>query len=136
MTVSYDDPDPEGLAELLGRLIEQNLKRDPARFRLLRRPSVVAIEAIDAEVGATIRIRSGAVALSMRPDPGAPVRIRADGHLLFEMVAAPTRLGLPDPTSRDGRAIIAAIVRGRIRVHGLLTRFPAIRRLTMLLTAN
>jgi hypothetical protein len=136
VTVSYDDPDPEGLAELLGRLIEQNVARDPARRRLLRRPSVVAIEAVDADVGATIRMGGGDVAISMRPEAGAPVRIRADGYLLFDMVAAPTRLGLPDVFSRDGRAIIAAIVTGRIRVHGLLMRFPAIRRLTMLLTAN
>jgi hypothetical protein len=136
VTVSYAEPDPVGLAELLGRLIEQNLARDPSRRRLLRRRAEFTIVAIDAEVGATLRIGEDRVRVSMVPDPAAPVRIAAAGHLLFAMVAAPTRLGLPDVLSADGRAVVGAILTRRIRVRGLVTRFPELRRLTMLLTAS
>ncbi len=133
--VTYTDAEPEGLAELLGRLIEQNLARDPARHRLLK-PALVTIEATDAEVGATLRILDGGVEVWMTPTLDAPIRIRAEGRRLFDMVASPTRLGLPDPFSRDGRAVVRSILAGRIRVRGLITRLPAIRRLTMLLSAN
>lgn len=135
MIVTYDDGEPVGLADLLGRLIEQNLARDPARARLLR-PAVVTIEATDADVGATLRIDRGTVAISMTPRSEAPVRIRAEGHRLFAMVASPVRFGLPDAFTKDGLAILVAIATGRIRVRGLLTRLPAIRRLTMLLSAR
>lgn len=133
--VVYDDPEPIGLAELLGRLIEQNLARDPSRHRLLR-PAIVTIEATDAEVGATLRFGEGDVHISMTPTPEAPVRIRAEGRRLFDMVASKTRFGLPDAFSRDGRGVIAAILTGTIRVRGLLRRLPALRRLTMLLSAH
>lgn len=133
--VRYDDPEPIGLAELLGRLIEQNLARDPSRHRLLR-PALVTIEATDAEVGATLRFGHGAVHVSMTPTRDAPIRIRAEGRRLFDMVASKTRFGLPDTFSPDGRAVVWAIVSGRIRVRGLLTRLPALRRLTMLLSAH
>jgi hypothetical protein len=133
--VTYEDPDPVGLAELLGRLIEQNLARDPSRSRLLR-PALVTIEATDAEVGATLRFGVGAVRIMMHPTRDAPVRIRAEGHRLFAMVASKTRFGLPDLFSPDGRAVVGAIFTGKIRVRGLVLRLPALRRLTMLLSAH
>lgn len=135
MIVTYDDPEPFGLAELLGRLIEQNLVRDPSRHRLLH-DAVVTIEATDAQVGATLRFGAGAVAISMTPDPHAPVRIRAEGQRLFAMVASPVRFGLPDPFSDEGLRVIDAIILRRIRVRGLITHLPTIRHLTMLLSAN
>jgi hypothetical protein len=133
--VRYEDPEPIGLAELLGRLIEQNLARDPSRSRLLR-PALVTIEATDAEVGATLRFGRGDVRVSMTPTHDAPIRIRAEGRRLFDMVASKTRFGLPDTFSPDGRAVIGAILTGKIRVRGLVTRLPALRRLTMLLSAH
>jgi hypothetical protein len=136
VSVTFAEPEPEGLAELLGRLIEQNLARDPSRRRLLRRRALVAIEAVDAQVGATLRIGEDRVRISMVAEPAAPVRIAAEGRLLFSMVAAPTRLGLPDVASAEGRAVVGAILTRRIRVRGLVTRFPDLRRLTMLLTAS
>jgi hypothetical protein len=133
--VRYDDPEPIGLGELLGRLIEQNLARDPSRHRLLK-PAIVTIEATDAAVGATLRFEQGTVRISMTPAHDAPVRIRAEGRRLFDMVASKTRFGLPDALSEDGRAVVCAIASGRIRVRGLLTRLPTLRRLTMLLSAH
>ncbi|HEX6844228.1 MAG TPA: hypothetical protein VF235_03845 [Actinomycetota bacterium] len=133
--VRYDDAEPIGLAELLGRLIEQNLARDPSRHRYLR-PALVTIEATDAEVGATLRFDEGSVRISMTPTHDAPVRIRAEGRRLFDMVASKTRFGLPDALSTDGRAVVRAILVGRIRVRGLLTHLPTLRRLTMLLSAQ
>ena len=52
------------------------------------------------------------------------------------MAAAPFGSGLPDPAAREGRTVIAGILAGRIRVRGLLTHLPVVRRFTMLLSAN
>ena len=69
-------------------------------------------------------------------DPRAPVRVRASGASLLELAGAPLRFGFPDAASKRGRAVVADILRGEIRVHGLVTRAAAVRRLTMLLSAN
>jgi hypothetical protein len=96
----------------------------------------VSVRARDAGVAVTIRIRPGDVRISPGPDPEATVRIAASGRDLLAMAAAPLRLGLPDPFRREGRAVLGSILAGRVRVHGLVRRFPAVRRFTMLLSAN
>lgn len=134
MSVSFADEEPVGLARMLGDLIEQNLARDPSRRRLLKR-AVIAVTATDAEVSVTLHISRDGVRLLNGAEPDAPVHVRSTGGRLFGLVACPLRLGLPDPFSREGRAIVADLIRGRTRIRGLLLRLPAVRRLTMLLSA-
>jgi hypothetical protein len=69
-------------------------------------------------------------------DPAARVVVRADSLRLLELAAAPLRFGLPDVFTPEGRAVLAAIATGRVRVRGLVLRLPAVRRLTMLLSAR
>ena len=136
MIVSFADPEPNGLATLLGTLIEQNLARDPARARLLRRRCDFVIAATDADVSATIHVAPGAVVVTNGELPNAPIVVRAPGRDLFELAATPVRFGLPDPATKGGRAVIGALAARRIRVRGMVLRLPAVRRLTMLLSAS
>jgi hypothetical protein len=130
------DPDAGdgGLAGLVIGLIEQNLERDPSRSRLLRGGTVV-IGATDA--GAAVRVE---LVLDLRWEAGwpleAPVEVRAPSVELMALAAVPLRLGLPDVLTRDGRGIVGAILRGTIRVRGLVRHLPTVRRLTMLLSAR
>jgi hypothetical protein len=133
--VGFADPEPNGVASLIGTLIEQNLARDPGRVRLLR-PGVFVISATDADVAVTIRLTPDTVTVANGEDPRAPVVVRAPGRDLFELAATPVRFGLPDPASKRGRAVIGAIARRRIRVRGVVLRLLAVRRLTMLLSAR
>jgi hypothetical protein len=135
VSVTYADAEPNGLASLLGDLVEQNLRRDPARHRLLR-PGVVAIGSTDAEVAATLRFARGSVEVANGADPGADVHVQATGASLLALAGAPLRFGLPDATSKQGRAVVGDILRGEIRVRGLVTGAAAVRRLTMLLSAT
>ena len=135
MSVSYADAEPNGLAALLGELIRQNLQRDPSRHRLLR-PGVVAIESTDAQVAATLRFGEGSVEVANGADAGAGVHVRAAGEALMGLAGAPLRFGFPDAATKAGRAVVADIARGQIRVRGLITRVADVRRLTMLLSAN
>jgi hypothetical protein len=123
-----------GLAGLVLGLVVQNLQRDPSRRRLLRGGTVV-IAAADAEA---------AVRLELVPELpwvegwplGAPVEVRATSATLLDISAAPLRFGLPDVLTGDGRRIVGGIVRGRIRVRGLVRHLATVRRLTMLLSAR
>lgn len=135
MIVTYGPEDPSGLPQMLGELIEQNLARDPSRRRLLRRATIV-IEALDAEVAATLRISEASIAISWGEVPDPDVAVRADGRALLDLLAVRQRFGFADPLSREGRAILWDTVRGRIHVRPLVRRLPVLRRLTMLLSPH
>jgi hypothetical protein len=134
--VSISSPgEPDGLAALVVGLIEQNLRRDPARGRHLKGEAVV-IEATDAGTAVWLELRADGV--RWRPGSGtaAPVSVRAPSAQLLELSGAPLRFGLPDVLTRDGRRIVGDILRGRIRVRGLVRHLGTVRRLTMLLSAR
>ncbi len=135
MSVTYADDEPNGLAELLGELIAQNLARDPARRRYLR-PGVVVVESTDHEVAVTLRFTDGAVEIANGAGEGAHVHVRAEGRALLGLAGAPLRFGLPDALVSEGRAVLGDILRGHVEVRGLVSRLPAVRRLTMLLSAT
>jgi hypothetical protein len=123
MTVVYEDAEPNGLAEVVGELIRQNLERDPRRRRHLT-STVATITVPDADVGLTIRIAPPDVRIANARAPEAHLRIRARSDALLRLTAAPLRFGFPDPFRADGRAALADLVAGRLRVGGL-PRHPA-----------
>lgn len=135
MIVTFVDAEPSGLAEMLGGLIEQNLAADPSRRKLLH-PSVVTIEADDAGVDITLRIDRDAIVVAEGSDEAAQIRIHADSGRLLSVVATPLRWGLPDPFAHAGRSLIAAIARGRVRIHGLVRHPLQVIRLTKLLNVH
>ncbi|MGZ4132789.1 MAG: hypothetical protein ACXVWF_07060 [Actinomycetota bacterium] len=135
MSVTYADDEPNGLAELLGGLIAQNLARDPGRRRFLR-AGVVVVESTDHDVAATLRFIDGAVEIANGAGEGAHVHVRAQGRALLGLAGAPLRLGFPDALAAEGRAVLGDILHGRVEVRGLFSRLPAVRRLTMLLSAT
>jgi hypothetical protein len=135
VTVTYADAEPSGLATMLGQLIEQNLARDPSRRRLLR-PAIATIQSTDAGVTVSLRVSGDGVVLSdggaERPD----VVVRADSSALLDLAASPLLFGLPSPFAARGRGLLLDIARRRVRVGGLARHLPAVRRLTMLLSAS
>jgi hypothetical protein len=134
-SVTYADGEPNGLASMLGTLIEQNLARDPARRRLLR-PSVVTLTATDADVGVTLRIGGDGVEVANGADPRPHLAVLTDAHRLLDLAAVPLRLGLPDPLTAPGREVLRALLARRLRVRGLLRHPLLLMRLNRLLSAG
>jgi len=124
-----------GLAPMLEELVRQNLERVPSRRRLLR-PATIVIDVPDAEVTVTLHVDGTALRAVDGDDRTAPVRIRTDADGLLALARVPLVVGLPDPRRHEGRAVLAAIVTGRLRVRGLLTHLPTVARLTALLSAR
>ena len=67
-TVEYADEEPNGLAAILGGLIEANLQQHPEREALLK-PAVIGITAPDVGVSITLQIAPGRVGIAngLRP---------------------------------------------------------------------
>jgi hypothetical protein len=133
VTITVVGAEPSGLASMVADLIEQNLARDPARRELLRR-SVAVLEAPDADVTVFLRIDRGGIRVGDGDVPDAHLRIRSDSGRLLGLTTAPLRWGLPDPLRPEGRAIAGDLLRGRIRIAGLLLHPLRLVRLTKLLS--
>ena len=61
MTVEYPDPEPNGLAAMIGALIEGNVAAHPELVKLLSRRATYAIVAPDVDVAVSIRLAGGSV---------------------------------------------------------------------------
>ncbi len=135
MNVAYADGEPNGLAAMVGGLIQANLRRHPERRSLLR-PAVVELVAADAGVSVRIALSPGQVSISngsSRPDRPR-VRVVADSDGLLLLSSAPLRFGLPDPMSSDGRAVLAKVLRRQVRISGLVAHPLTVARFARLLS--
>ncbi len=135
MTVSFADDEPNGLADLVGRLVETNLDRRPERRSLLR-PSVIQLTASDAGSTATIRITDGVVRVTNGPTAAADLRVAATAEDLLALASAPLRFGLPDALEPAGREVIRRIAVGEVRVSGMLRHPLRLSRFTRLLSVD
>jgi len=133
--VELEGSEPSGLAELVAGLLEQNLAREPARAGHLR-DAVVVLEVPDAEVAVSVRLASGSVRVADGIAAGAHLHIVAEADRLLSLAAAPLRLGLPDVFRPDGRAVLADVVTGRVRVRGLLAHPRRLAGFTSLLSVH
>jgi hypothetical protein len=134
--VEFLDPEPNGLAEMIGGLIEANLARHPKRRSLLK-PSVVGISATDAGVSVTLAFAEGGVKIANGSADGrADLHIKAGSGDLLDLSGAPLRFGLPDLFAAEGRQVVRKLMSGQVRVEGLLRHPGKLARLTSLLSVT
>lgn len=136
MTVEYLDPEPNGLAVMLGGLIEANLEQHPERAALLR-PAAIGITAPDAEVSVTIRLSPGRVTVAngiAGTPPDLMVRARSDD--LIDLSSVPLKLGLPDVMTRQGRAVNKKLLKREVTVEGMYRHLGKLARFNKLLSVN
>jgi len=142
MDVNDDRPPATAFRDLVQGLVDANLAREPARAMRLSRREAASLVATDADVAVTIQMLPGArrapgtVLVHDGRDPWAEIVVRAESLGLLELAATPLRFGLPDVTTPDGRDVVRQLVRGRIRVQGMLRHIGTVRRLSMLLSAR
>ena len=134
-TVEFLDPEPNGIAAMLGGLIQANLVNHPDRASLLK-PAVVGIVAEDAHVALTLRISPDRVTVRNGLAPHVDVLVRTDAVTLTEMSTTPLRLGFPDAFSKAGRAITRKLFSGTLTVRGLILHAATVSRLNRLLSVT
>jgi len=135
-SVRYLDAEPNGLAAMIGALVEGNLEAHPELERLLARPATFAIVAPDVDVAVSVRLAPGSVAVRNGVVGRPQVKVTADSDTLMGMSSVPLRFGLPDVTSAEGRGMIGKLFTGKLRVKGMITHAGTLARLNKLLSVG
>lgn len=134
--VRFLDPEPNGIAALLGALLEANVAAHPERRRYLSPPATYVVEASDVSVAATIRIAREGIRIQNGRMPEPDVAVEGTSAMLVGLSSVPVRLGLPDLTTADGRSVVRNLLARRMRVKGLLRHPGKLARLTKLLSVH
>jgi hypothetical protein len=134
VTVEYPDAEPNGLASMLGGILEGNLRAHPDRERLLSTLSTYGIRARDIGVAVSIRLAPGKVTVRNGIIGKPQILVEADAETLVGLSSVPLRFGLPDVTTKEGREVNGKLLRGRLKVKGLVLHPRKLARLNELLT--
>jgi hypothetical protein len=133
--VEYLDQEPNGLAAMIGGLIEGNLAAHPERRALLK-PATVGVVASDAGVALTLRLSPHRVTVANGIVGRPEVIVRTDSVTLTELSSIPLTLGFPDARSEAGREMTRKLLRGDLEVKGLLRHPRTVSRLNRLLSVS
>jgi len=135
VTVSFLDQEPNGLAAMLGGLIQANLAAHPEREALLAKgPATFGISAPDVGVAVSIRISPGRVQVRNGIVGKPDVRVEADSETLVGMSSVPLKFGLPDAMTKEGREVNRKLLKRERKVRGLLLHPAKLARLNKLLS--
>lgn len=134
--VAYPDGKPNGLASMLGGLIQANLASHPERARFLSTPATFSIVAVDAGVAVSIELAPGRVTIRNGAVGRADLLVEGESAVLMGLSAVPLRFGLPDPATVEGRAVTGKLLRREIRIRGLLRHPGKLARLNRLLSVG
>lgn len=135
MSFVVTDPDLDGLGAMLADLVRANIEADPSRARLLNGVSgKVNVRARDAEVEVGMEFRGGQLHVRPTPFPDAKLAIECDAETLMGMSTVPLRFGMPDVAQADGRTVVKKMIRGELKVRGMVRGMPLMVRLQKLLS--
>jgi hypothetical protein len=136
VTVEYPDAEPNGLAAMLGGILEGNLAAHPDRERLLSNVATYGIRAPDVGVEVSIRLAPGKITVR-NGIVGAPqILVETDADTLVGLSSVPLKFGLPDIATKEGREVNRKLLRGRLKVKGLFRHPGKLARLNKLLSVT
>jgi hypothetical protein len=134
--VELPDPEPNGLATMLGGIIEGNLAAHPQREALLSKRGTFAISASDVGASASIRLLPAVVTVRNGIIGTPNIIVEADSETLVGLSNVPLKFGLPDVRTGEGREFARKLIKRQLKVKGLLTHPAMIGRLNKLLAVG
>lgn len=136
VTVEYPDPEPNGLASMLGGLLEGNVEAHPGRERLLSSVATYGIRASDIGVEVSIRLAPGRITVRNGIVGKPQIMVETDAETLVGLSSVPLKFGLPDLATKEGREVNRKLLQRRLRVKGLFLHPRTLARLNKLLSVT
>jgi hypothetical protein len=134
--VEFFDPEPNGLAAMVGGIIAGNLAAHPERETLLSKRATFAINASDVGVAVSVRLLPGTVTIRNGVIGKPNVVIESDSETLVGLSNVPLAFGLPNVRTKEGRDLIRKLLRRQLRVKGLFAHPAKLARLNGLLASS
>lgn len=111
----------DGLGSIVADLLRDNLTADPSLAKLLGgEPWAAAVNVPEAESEFTIVIGEGSIGVGVTSPQTPDLRITTDGDTLIALPEVPLLAGLPSPLAPSGRELITKLLRGELKIGGLL----------------
>ncbi len=130
--VAYSDQEPSAFASMLGGLIEANIRSNPAKLedfdRLVAR---VGIFVTDIEEGVTLDFKGGRLVVHNGLEATRTITIRAEAETVMSLSNLRIRpLGMPIYFDEVGRGVALKLLKGRLKIDGLIPNVMTVNAVT------
>jgi hypothetical protein len=136
--VEYADAEPSAFASMLGGLIDANVRSRPEKERdfetLVAR---VGIWVTDIDEGVTLDFKGGKLVVHNGLKPRRTITIRTDAETVMGLSNLKIGvLGLPVYYDDVGRGIATKLLRGRLKIDGLLPNILTLNSVTRIFSVQ
>jgi hypothetical protein len=136
--VDYADDEPSAFASMLGGLIQANVDSRPEKQRdfatLVAR---VGIWVTDIDEGVTLDFKGGRLTVHNGLKPRSTIIIRADAETVMSLSNLKIgALGMPVYYDEVGRGIAGKLLRGKLKIEGLLPNVMTLNAVTRIFSVQ
>jgi hypothetical protein len=136
--VDYADKEPSAFASMLGGLIEANVESRPEKqgdfSSLIAR---VGIWVTDIDEGVTLDFKGGKLTVHNGLKPRRTITIRADAETVMSLSNLKIGLlGMPIYYDEVGRGVAAKLLRGKLKIDGLLPNVMTLNSVTRIFSVQ
>jgi hypothetical protein len=136
--VDYADEEPSAFASMLGGLIDANVRSNAAKEQdfdsLVAR---VGIWVTDIDEGVTLDFKGGKLTVHNGLKPRRTITIRTDAETVMSLSNLKIGvLGLPVYYDEVGRGVAAKLLRGKLKIDGLLPNILTLNTVTRIFSVQ
>jgi hypothetical protein len=136
--VEYADEEPSAFAEMLGGLIEANVLASPRKrqdFDALT--ARVGIWVTDIDEGVTLVFDAGRLTVHNGLEPRRVLTIRAEAETVLSLSNLTIGLfGLPVYYDGVGRGVALKLLRGKLKIDGMIANVATLNRVTRIFSVQ
>ena len=136
--VTYSSKEPSAFAEMLGGLIEANVRAHPSKQRDFDTLTArVGIWVTDIDEGVTLVFESGRLTVYNGLEPRRTITIRAEAETVMSLSNLKIGvLGLPVYYDGVGRGVALKLLQGKLKIDGMLTNVATLNRVTRIFSVQ
>jgi hypothetical protein len=136
--VTYADKEPSAFAEMLGGLIEANVLANPSKHRDFDALTArVGIWVTDIDEGVTLVFDAGRLTVHNGLEPRRALTIRAEAETVMSLSNLRIGvLGLPIYYDGEGRGVALKLLRGKLKIDGMVANIPTLNRVTRIFSVQ
>lgn len=136
--VDYADEEPSAFASMLGGLIQANVESRPEkRLDFATLVARVGIWVTDIDEGVTLDFKGGRLTVHNGLKPRSTITIRTDAETVMSLSNLKIGpLGMPVYYDEVGRGVAGKLLRGKLKIEGLLPNVMTLNAVTRIFSVQ